>query len=59
MGNYASSTYTKPDPDCEKCDGRGVTVEKFWESGRRFLESTIKVRCHCTDIKRPAKEGSV
>lgn len=49
MNDYSAHTYTKPDPNCERCGGRGVFVtsgdvdkDSFW---------TLTTRCTCTDIK--------
>lgn len=42
--------YKKPQKDCERCGGTGRWVEDFWESGARFVASTITRRCTCTDF---------
>lgn len=55
MSDYSAHTYRKADPDCGKCKGRGITVEKFWEHSRAFMDSTITQRCPCTDIRPPTE----
>ena len=52
MSNYADRTYRKGDPNCSKCEGRGV--ELFTHAhmiGGVPVGETLERRCPCTDIK--------
>ncbi len=62
MNDYSAHTYTKPDPNCGDCKGRGVrTYESDGVSlaarvnGGTPVPERLFVRCQCTDL-RPTTE---
>lgn len=54
--DYSAHTYTKPDPNCSKCGGRGIEVIVSQVPSSPDLSQIANVRCECTDI--PAVDES-